>query len=161
MKNCRRKLKRVVRGSLFSDAEFNDRLDRIAGGKLTPRAPGGRLPDVPGKSYDSFGDTMSDEDDLKGLATTSALMMTTTSASKSSCGPSRGSWQMSRIGLNTFATRRTGNTLGTTRRATSLPMSGSVLSTEDRSMGVVAVLVGVLAVVVAAGIALVAVLVAA
>jgi hypothetical protein len=67
MKNCRRKLKRVVRGSLFSDAEFNDRLDRIAGGKLTPRAPGGRLPDVPGKSYDSFGDTMSDEDDLKGM----------------------------------------------------------------------------------------------
>jgi hypothetical protein len=67
MKNCRRKLKRVVRGSLFSDAEFNDRLDRIAGGKLTPRAPGGRLPSVPGKSYDSFGDTMSDEDDLKGM----------------------------------------------------------------------------------------------
>lgn len=65
MKNCRRKLKRVVRGSLFSDAEFNDRLDRIAGGKLSPRAPGGRLPNVPGKSYDSFGDTMSDEDDLK------------------------------------------------------------------------------------------------
>jgi len=67
MKNCRRKLKRVVRGSLFSDAEFNDRLDRIAGGKLTPRAPGGRLPNVPGKSYDSFGATMADEEDLKGM----------------------------------------------------------------------------------------------
>ena len=50
MKNCRRKLKKVVRGSLFSDAEFNDRLNRIASGKLSPKAPGGKLPKVPSKS---------------------------------------------------------------------------------------------------------------
>lgn len=33
MKNCRRKLKRVVRGSLWSDSEFNARLNRLGGKK--------------------------------------------------------------------------------------------------------------------------------
>jgi hypothetical protein len=50
MKNCRRKIKNVVRGSLFSDAEFNDRLKKIGAGKLSPKVPGGKLPKVPGKS---------------------------------------------------------------------------------------------------------------
>ena len=56
MKNCRRKIKKVVRGSLFSDAEFNDRLQRMASGKLNVRVPGGKMPTVPGKSADGQWD---------------------------------------------------------------------------------------------------------
>ena len=64
MKNCRRKIKKVVRGSLFSDAEFNDRLQRLTSGKLNVRVPGGKLPNVPGKSAEeSWPD---DEMDMKG-----------------------------------------------------------------------------------------------
>lgn len=57
MKNCRRKLKKagkIVRGSLWSDSDFNERLNRIAGGGLSPKVPGGRLPNVPGKSYAGY-----------------------------------------------------------------------------------------------------------
>jgi len=65
MKNCRTKLKKagkIVRGSLFSDAEFNDRLDRIAAGRLSPRAPGGKLPGVPGKALMGGGGDMHPEE---------------------------------------------------------------------------------------------------
>ena len=48
MKNCRNKVRRGLNGSLFSDSQFNDRL---RGGKLGARVPGGNIPDVPGKSY--------------------------------------------------------------------------------------------------------------
>lgn len=33
MKNCRRKLKNVVRGSIISDSQFNERLAKLRGGK--------------------------------------------------------------------------------------------------------------------------------
>jgi hypothetical protein len=34
MKNCRKKMRGVVRGSVWSDSDFNDRLRRIAGKKM-------------------------------------------------------------------------------------------------------------------------------
>ena len=53
MKNCRRKLKNVVNGSIISDSEFNDRLARIrsAGKKMDP-------------GYDTGGYVVT-EDDIK------------------------------------------------------------------------------------------------
>lgn len=55
MKNCRRKLKRVVRGSLWSDSEFNDRLER-----LTPNKKG--MPDPYDPNSDEDWGEVTDED---------------------------------------------------------------------------------------------------
>lgn len=56
MKNCRRKLKRVVRGSLWSDAEFNNRLEAI---KPNPSKKKG-MPDPFAEEEDD--DVVTDED---------------------------------------------------------------------------------------------------
>ena len=48
MKNCRRKLKGIVRGSILSDSDFNKKLRAISNGRSTPKVPGGKIPKVPG-----------------------------------------------------------------------------------------------------------------
>ena len=55
MKNCRRKLRGVVRGSLWSDSEFNDRLEA-----LKPKA--GKKKGMPDPFEDEKEDVVTDED---------------------------------------------------------------------------------------------------
>ena len=61
MKNCRRKLRGVVSGSLWSDAEFDDRLKKITrrGGKKDLRSSGG-IDAAP--KYDPFVPVITDDD---------------------------------------------------------------------------------------------------
>jgi hypothetical protein len=49
MKNCRKKLKGIVNGSIWTDSEWAKRLESVRTGRIDMRAPGGKLPGLPGK----------------------------------------------------------------------------------------------------------------
>ena len=49
MKNCRKKLKGVIDGSIWSNSDWAKRLEAIRTGKIDLHSPGGKLPNIPGK----------------------------------------------------------------------------------------------------------------